>query len=158
MRISHVLAGALLLIGGLAFSPSSTVHSQSSSRPPVQTAAPAPSSAQGISGNIEHGRYLVNDVAMCPQCHSPRDEAGDIIQSSMFDGGPIPFRPPWPNDWAILAPRNKGLPGYDDAAAMRLLTEGAIGRDGKQLKPPMPRFHMTKQDASDVIAYMRSLR
>jgi hypothetical protein len=154
VRTSHVLAGALLLIGGLALSPSSTLHSQSPS--PSQPQSPSPS--PGISGNIEHGRYLVHDVAMCPQCHSPRDEAGDIIDSKTFDGGPIPFRPPWPNDWAILAPRNKGLPGYDDAAAMRLLTQGAIGRDGKQLRPPMPRFHMTKQDASDVIAYMRSLR
>jgi hypothetical protein len=153
VRTSHIVAGALLLIGGLALSPSSTLHSQS----PSQSPAP-PSPAQGISGNIEHGRYLVHDVAMCPQCHSPRDEAGDIIDSKIFDGGPVPVRPPWPNDWAILAPRNKGLPGYDDAAAMRLLTQGAIGRDGKQLKPPMPRFHMTKQDASDVIAYMRSLR
>jgi len=34
----------------------------------------------------------------------------------------------------------------------------AIGRGGQQLKPPMPRFHMRKQDAADVIAYLRSLR
>lgn len=151
MRISHLVTGALLLCGGLA------VAETSASQTSVPQMAPAPQ-VQGMGGNIEHGRYLVHDVAMCPQCHSPRDEAGDIIESKMFDGGPIPFRPPWPNDWAILAPRNKGLPGYDDAAAMRLLTEGAIGRDGKRLRAPMPRFHMTKQDASDVIAYMRSLK
>ena len=40
---------------------------------------------------------------------------------------------------------------------MRLLTEGAIDRRGVQLKPPMPRFRMTPQDAADVIAFMRSL-
>jgi mono/diheme cytochrome c family protein len=150
VRISHVVTGALLLCGGLAFAQTSAPQ-----MPAAQTSAPQ---TQNIAGNIEHGRYLVHDVAMCPQCHTPRDEAGDLIESKLFDGGPIPFRPPWPNDWALLAPRSKGLPGYDDAAAMRLLTQGAIGRDGKQLKPPMPRFHMTKQDASDVIAYMRSLR
>ena len=54
-------------------------------------------------------------------------------------------------------PRNKGLPGYDDALALRLLTEGSIGRKGEQLRAPMPRFHMTRQDAADVIAFMRSL-
>ena len=69
----------------------------------------------------------------------------------------VTVRPPWPNDWALRAPRNAGLPGYDDAQAMRLLTEGAIGRDGRQLRPPMPRFHMSQQDAADVIAFMRSL-
>ena len=83
---------------------------------------------------------------------------GQYPRARAFDGGPIPFRPPWPNDWAIYAPRNRGLPGYDDAQAVRLLTEGSIGRDGRQLKMPMPRFHMSKQDAADVIAYMRSLQ
>jgi len=80
-----------------------------------------------------------------------------LLETREFDGAPIPFRPPRPNDWAIFAPRNRGLPGYDDDQAMRLLTEGAMGRDGVQLKPPMPRFHMTKEDAADVITYMRSL-
>ena len=58
----------------------------------------------------------------------------------------------------MRAPRNKGLPGYDDALALRLLTQGAIGRNGEQLRPHMPRFRMNVQDAADVITYMRSLQ
>jgi mono/diheme cytochrome c family protein len=110
------------------------------------------------SGNVEHGRYLVERVVMCVECHSMRDEAGNIIQSEKYLGGSIPFAPPWPNNWAMRAPRNRGLVGYDDKAALRLLTQGAIGRDGHQLRPPMPRFHMTPQDAADVIAFLRSLK
>jgi mono/diheme cytochrome c family protein len=139
-----VIAGAGIFSAGLA-------RSQSH-------ATTVPAATQSVGGNVDHGRYLVHDVAMCPQCHSPRDEQGNLIESRLFEGAPIPVRPPWPNDWAILAPRNKGLPGYDDATAVRLLTEGSIGRDGKQLREPMPRFHLTKQDAADVIAYMRSLK
>ena len=60
-------------------------------------------------------------------------------------------------DWPIQIPRIAGLPGYDDEAAMRLLTQGAIRWDGKQLRAPMPRFRMNPQDAADVIAYLRSL-
>ena len=150
MQLSLQTAGAaVLLTAGVLAQPFP---------PRAPAAAPQTSPGQTVSGNIEHGRYLVHSVAMCQQCHSPRDEEGKLIESRLFDGGPIPMRPPWPNDWAIIAPRNKGLPGYDDAAAMRLLTEGAIGRNGKQLREPMPRFHMTKQDAADVIAYMRSLK
>ena len=108
-------------------------------------------------GNIAHGRYLAERVAMCVECHSGRDAQGNIIESELFLGGPIPVAPPWPNDWANRAPRNRGLPGYTDEQAMRLLTDGAIGRDGKQLRPPMPRFRMTTQDAADVIAFLRSL-
>lgn len=159
MRSSHLVAGALLLFAGAALArPGRSETRQTQTLGPNQTQGQNQGQNQGISGSVEHGRYLVNEVAMCPQCHSPRDDQGNLIASKLFDGGPVAVQPPWPNDWALIAPRNKGLPGYDDAAAMRLLTEGAIGRDGKQLRPPMPRFHMTKQDASDVIAYMRSLR
>ena len=93
----------------------------------------------------------------------PRDSTavqlppGNIIEGEQYLGGNIPFAPPWANDWAMRAPRNRGLVGYDDKAALRLLTEGAIGRDGRQLRPPMPRFRMTPQDAADVIAFLRSL-
>ena len=107
-------------------------------------------------GNAEHGRYIVEHVAMCIECHSGRDGRGEILDSDRFLGAPIPFAPPWPNDWAMRAPRNRGLPGYTDELAMRLLTEGAIGRNGERLRPPMPRFRMNAQDAADVIAYMRS--
>lgn len=110
-----------------------------------------------LEGDVEHGRYLAERVAMCVECHSGRDAQGNIVDSERYLGAPIPFAPPWPNDWAVRAPRNRGLPGYDDAGAMRLLTEGAIGRDGKPLKPPMPRFRMTPQDAADVIVFLRSL-
>jgi len=108
-------------------------------------------------GNLAHGRYIVENVAMCIECHSGRDSDGNIIPSQQFLGGEIPFVPPWPT-WATRVPRNRGLPGYTDALALRLLTQGAIDRRGEQLRPPMPRFRMTVQDAADVIAYMRSLQ
>lgn len=151
MRSSHLVPAVVVLLAGVALA-------QSSTSPASHGGPAAPPAAQSVGGNVEHGRYIVHEIAMCGQCHSPRDEQGNILESRAFDGGPIPFRPPWPNDWAIYAPRNRGLPGYDDAQAVRLLTEGAIGRDGRQLKMPMPRFHMSKQDAADVIAYMRSLQ
>jgi len=150
MRSSYVVTGAALLLASV-----SLVRASANA---ASATAPATIVVQGIAGNVEHGRYLVENVAMCVECHSDRDDAGNIIEATKFHGGPVPVRPPWPNDWAIRAPRNAGLPGYDDAQAMRLLTEGAIGRDGRQLRPPMPRFHMSKQDAADVIAFMRSLK
>lgn len=120
-----------------------------------RAAGAAPASAP--RGSIEHGRYLVERVAMCFECHSTRDGAGNLVPSTVFMGGAMPVRPPWPNDWAVRTPRIKGLPGYTDELAVRLLTQGAIGRDGQQLRPPMPRFRMTPQDAADVVAFLRSL-
>jgi len=118
-----------------------------------QPAAPATTPA----GNVEHGRYLVERVVMCYECHSARDPQGNIIPGTRFRGGAMPMRPTWRGDWPLQIPRIAGLPGYTDAEAMRLLTQGAIKRDGTQLRYPMPRFHMTPQDAADVIAYLRTL-
>ncbi len=145
MRATSVVLGAVLI-----FVVAGTVGRA------AQASRPAAVGTAG-SGNIEHGRYLVEQVAHCAECHSGRDGRGTIIESQRYMGGLIPFTPPWPNDWAMRAPRNKGLPGYTDPLALRLLTEGSIGRNGAQLKPPMPRFRMTVNDAADVIAFLRSL-
>jgi mono/diheme cytochrome c family protein len=123
-----------------------------------QPAREAQKPAERTTGNVQHGRYIVENVAMCAECHSPRDEKGEIIEEQRFMGAPIPVRPPWPNDWATKAPRNRGLPGYTEELGIRLLTQGAIDRNGQQLHPPMPRFRMTREDAADVVAYMKSLQ
>ena len=118
---------------------------------------PAPPSRSLPAGNVEHGRYLAEQVAMCVECHSGRDGMGNIIESQRYLGSELPIAPPaWGKNWATRAPRNKGLAGYDDAQALRLLTEGSIGRQGVPLRAPMPRFRMTPQDAADVIAFLRS--
>ena len=122
------------------------------------TAAQQPAAAPpaDIRGNLDHGRYLVERVAVCGDCHSTRNEAGDIIESTRLRGGPMPARVPWPADWPAQVPPIAGMPGYSDAAAQRLLTQGAIKRNGTQARAPMPRFRMTPQDAADVVAFLRS--
>ena len=148
MRKPHLLLSVALILIILA-------KTSAQSHPPAGAATPEPQ--QRVTGNVERGRYLAEHVAMCVECHSGRDEQGNILESERYMGAPVPAGPPWANDWALRAPRNKGLPGYDDAMAMRLLTQGAIGRDGAQLRLPMPRFRMNNQDAADVIAFLRSL-
>ena len=122
-----------------------------------QPQAPAAASLAMASGNLEHGRYLVENGVMCYECHSTRDPQGNIVPGTKFRGGPMPMRPSWSSDWPIQIPRIAGLPGYTDEQAMRLLTQGAIRFDGKQLRYPMPRFRMSPQVAADVIAYLRTL-
>jgi mono/diheme cytochrome c family protein len=111
----------------------------------------------GGRGDVEHGRYLVESVAMCAECHSTRDQAGIIVPTTRLYGGPLPIKVPWPADWPIAAPRIAGLPAYTDAEFLRLLTEGgAMKRNGAQARAPMPRFRMSAQDAADVAAYLRT--
>jgi mono/diheme cytochrome c family protein len=109
------------------------------------------------SGDAERGRYLTEQVAMCVQCHTPRDANGELIRSRLFGGAPIPVSKPaqW-NTWAEFAPRIAGLPQYTEEQMVRLLMTG-IGREGKPLRAPMPTFKLTKQDAEDVVAYLKSV-
>jgi len=110
------------------------------------------------SGNVEHGKYIVQDVVQCIQCHTSRDENGALLMDRLLMGAPIPVRSPFPNQqWAFHAPRIAGMPGYSEDEGIRLLTQG-ITRNGQPPRPPMLRFHMTEQDARDVVAYLKSLQ
>jgi len=111
----------------------------------------------GPSGDVERGRYLVERVIMCGECHSTRGPDGTIVAATHLKGGPMPIRSPFgAADWPLQIPRIAGLPGYTDAEAIRLLTQGAIKRNGTQARMPMPRFRMTPEDAAAVIAYLRT--
>jgi mono/diheme cytochrome c family protein len=143
MRVAGVVVGVLALV---------TVSAAQAQR----VGGTAASSAG--RGNPERGRYLVENVAMCAECHSTRDDQGAIAAGTRFLGGPLPVRPSWASDWATRAPRIAGLPGYTDEQGIRLLTQGAIDRDGNQLRPPMPRFRMSPEDAAAVIAFLRTIR
>ena len=46
--------------------------------------------ASADPGLIERGRYITHDLAMCVQCHTPRDEAGRLIPGQEFHGAPVP--------------------------------------------------------------------
>jgi mono/diheme cytochrome c family protein len=127
-----------------------------------QTAAsgPAPTAAASRAADpklIERGRYLTHDVAMCVQCHSPRDRKGAILREEEFRGSPNPFPPPFEGaPWAIRSVNIRGLGGLPEEAVIRLLTTG-IGRRGTPPDPPMPPFRMSKADAEAIVAYLRSL-
>lgn len=159
MRTSLLLttAGAVAIALAQGSSPPSTSLRASGEAITQEPEKPSATRSALPPGNAEHGQYLAEHVAMCVECHSGRDEQGGILETRKYLGAEIPVTPARGDNWAEQAPRIRGLPGYDDEQAIRLLTQGAIGRRGERLRPPMPRFRMTPQDAADVIAFLRSL-
>jgi mono/diheme cytochrome c family protein len=107
---------------------------------------------------IDRGKYIVNQIAMCSECHTPRNAAGQLQTTAYLLGAPVPVpAPPFANiNWALKAPAIAGLNGYSEQQGIRLLMEG-ITRDGRQPNPPMPRFRMNRSDAAAVVAYLKSL-
>ena len=117
------------------------------------------SNAQSKSeaGIVARGKYIVEGVAMCGQCHTPRDNNGGSDRSRWLQGAPLPWSPDKPDsDWPTKAPRigSTPLPASDDDM-VKLLTTG-IWKNGSRLRQPMPQFRMSRSDAEAVVAYLKS--
>ena len=106
---------------------------------------------------VARGKYLVEQVAMCTDCHSPRTEKGEFIRERWLQGAPLDFKNtvPMPK-WAEVAPPLAGLPGWTEAQVVTLLTTGK-DQKGEPPDPPMPPYRMNKEDATAVAAYLASL-
>jgi mono/diheme cytochrome c family protein len=112
------------------------------------------------SGNaklIARGKYIVEGLAGCGYCHTPRGENGEPDRTKWLAGAPVFYQPAQRvPGWPTIAPRLAGLPPGSDAEMITLLTT-SVSRSGQSLRAPMPRFRMTRADAEAVVAYLKSL-
>src|SRR5579871_1878598 len=102
----------------------------------MQAQQPARSTPQvhdGRAADVTRGKYLVENVAMCGECHTPRDSNGALDRTKTLAGAPVILRPPNPDpNWPLTAPRIGGTPPASDADMVKLLTTG-IWTTGKPL-------------------------
>src|SRR5271157_3162462 len=45
----------------------------------------------GATADVARGKYLVESVAVCGQCHTPRDSDGNPDRRRWLQGGPVPY-------------------------------------------------------------------
>ena len=103
------------------------------------------------------GRYLVEEVAKCTECHTPRDVNNQLDSARWLQGASIWIEPVRPAlNWAQFAPPLAGLPGLSDDQMERVLEKGEAA-NGHEIQPPMHIYHLNHSDAQAVIAYLRSL-
>ncbi len=115
------------------------------------------STAQTAGADTARGKYLVEQVARCGDCHSPKDEKGQPVSGKELRGAPLLFKPVTaPPDWADKAPNIAGLRAWEDADAVKFLMTG-IAYNDLPPRPPMPQYHMDKEDATAIVAYLKSL-
>lgn len=112
--------------------------------------APAPET------QIARGRYLVEGVGLCADCHTPRDEKGEFVMAHWLRGAPIGFTPAVPMPWAPAAPPIAGLPSLAAEDAVKFLMEGKRP-DGTMPRPPMPAYRLNEADARAMVAYLKSI-
>jgi mono/diheme cytochrome c family protein len=148
------LVGISIAAVASAQAPAGAQPRQTASAPRVVSPTPAP--ATGLTGPAARGEYLATNVAMCVECHSPRDAQGNLVSGELFLGAPIPLTNP-PAGWATLAPKIARLPGsWTEEEVIRLLQTGQT-RNGIPLRRPMPPFRLSREDATAIAAFLKSV-
>ena len=112
------------------------------------------------SALIARGKYLVDHVSKCGDCHTPRGEKGQPIISKYLQGGDLGVQPIAPNPaFTSIAPdiSAKGLTGWSIADLTKALQTGKRP-NGEMFRPPMPDYTMKRRDAEAVATYLKSLR
>jgi mono/diheme cytochrome c family protein len=156
MKASYRWTGCLVILLAAAIGVSLLFSRETHAQAPSKTAK-ASTAPAATKGDIDRGRYLVEDIGMCEECHTPRDDSGNLDESRRLQGAAIWIVPVHPDtNWAMRAPALAGFPGFSVAQGEQILEKG-IGPNGLAIQRPMHIYHMTPADAQAVIAYLRSL-
>ena len=154
MRVFRILGVVLsLLVAAVAIGLATVYLAFPRSEPPPEL------SIEATPVRVERGRYLVEHVANCLDCHSERDwrfYGGPVIAGTEGMGARLDvFRPQIHS--ANITPAALGP--WTDGEIVRAITAG-VGRDGRALHPFMPYdtyARMTEEDVHAVVAYLKTL-
>lgn len=150
MRFRIGLSAFILLVAAAA---SAQTPAQKKTKAATATATRAPAT----QAEVERGRYLVEEVARCWECHTPRDQNGQPDRSRWMQGAPVWITPVHPDsNWAMRAPDLAGFPSFTEEQGEKILEQG-IGPNGLPIRPPMHNYHLKHEDAVAIIAYLRTL-
>jgi mono/diheme cytochrome c family protein len=109
---------------------------------------------------IERGAYLVEGIAACGACHTPRP-SDSIPIADMALAGRLMGKTPVSTVYAsnITPDEETGIGTWADDQIVRAIREG-IRPDGSVLGPPMPYSlyrNMSDRDARAIVAYLRTV-
>jgi mono/diheme cytochrome c family protein len=145
--LGTVAATLLLLMAGCGAPPADEAPTVTAAEP----AAPSPA---------ERGAYLVEGIAGCGNCHTPRTEDGEIDTDMILAGGFVIEEPEFtayaPN---ITSDEATGIGSWTDEEIGRAIHEG-VHPDGHILGPPMSfAFYrgISDNDIDAIVAYLRTV-
>lgn len=106
---------------------------------------------------VARGKYLVENIGMCGDCHTPRNEKGEFVKEQWLQGTTLDFKPTVPMPvWADKSVNIAGLPGWEKDTAIKFFMTGTA-YNGLPARPPMPQYRYAQQDAEAIVAYLQSL-
>jgi mono/diheme cytochrome c family protein len=114
---------------------------------------------------LERGKYLVNTIMACGNCHTPKDANGVPITERELSGGLFFTIPPFQGSAPNITPdRETGIGDWSDDAIKRAVTHGE--RPANARLPGVPIAVMAvnffkallPQDQTAIISYLRSVK
>jgi mono/diheme cytochrome c family protein len=121
-------------------------------------AAAAPALAQAP---VERGKYLVNTILTCQNCHTPKGERGAPIFERDLSSGLVFDEPPFKvTSSNITQDKETGIGNWSDAEIKKALQKGERP-DGVRLAAIMPSdFYeiLTPGDLDAIVAYLRTVK
>jgi mono/diheme cytochrome c family protein len=115
----------------------------------------------GQDSRIERGKYLVEEVGRCQECHTPKTDAGEFDKSRWMKGATLVGVPSTPvADWHQKSPDLTSTSALwtrwgQDGFSTFLQT--AKNPRGGKAGPPMPAYMLKAEDADAIAAYLKSL-
>jgi mono/diheme cytochrome c family protein len=112
-----------------------------------------------LSTQVKRGRYDVEVLGVCADCHSTQDDQGNLVPNMTFAGGTaLPFGDRKVVYSANLTPAVNGIPYYTEDLFIETIRTGKVR--SRQLDDMMPTAYfrnMTDQDLKDIFAYLKTL-
>src|SRR5438477_10138968 len=98
------------------------------------------------SDQVERGKYLVEEVAKCQECHTPRTESGELDKSKLLKGATLDVQPlhevkGWHKTSPDLTPSGRLFARWGEPGLVKFLETG-LGPSGHGADPPMPAYKL----------------
>jgi mono/diheme cytochrome c family protein len=119
-----------------------------------------PAAAQ--SDRIARGKYLVEEIGRCQECHTPRTAEGQFDQTKWLKGATLKVQPleeikDWHKSSPDLTATSRLWQRWGDAGILKFLTTG-LNPGGHPAGAPMPTYKMRQDDAEAIVEYLKSLK
>jgi mono/diheme cytochrome c family protein len=121
---------------------------------PITEPVPQPD----LSTPVSRGRYLVT-LAICADCHSPRDAQGQLLAGLEFSGGSVFENPIGRIAAANITPDPSGIPYYTEELFLEVMRTGQVKARSLQVQMPWVFYRsMSDDDLKDMFAYLKTLK
>jgi mono/diheme cytochrome c family protein len=116
----------------------------------------------GQDAKTERGKYLVEEIGRCQECHTPRTETGEFDRTHWMKGATLIGVPPAPAPagWHQKSPDLTSTSAlwtrWGQDGFSKFLQTAKNPRGGKA-GPPMPAYLLKAEDADAIAAYLKSL-